>query len=116
MTILSVVVITAFLAITISGCKKKCSGEDPRARIINNGMNKAGVQIKTSGGNTVNINDVAAGSSSDYNSYAAGQVTFTVKINNVDYSKTVDMSQCFDYDIAIDVNNNITTTPSDRDE
>lgn len=29
---------------------KKCKGEDPSARIINNGTEKASVQIKTSGG------------------------------------------------------------------
>ena len=116
MTILSVVIITGLLAMTISGCKKKCSGEDPRARIINNGTSKAGVQIKTSGGNTVNINDVAAGTASDYSSYAAGQVTFTLKVSNVDYEKTVILSECYDYDITIDANHNITTTAIDRDE
>jgi hypothetical protein len=116
MTLLSVVVITGLLALTASGCKKKCSGEDPRARIINNGTSKAGVQIKTSGGNTVNINDVAAGTSSAYSSYAAGQVTFTLKVSNVDYSETVILSQCFDYDITIDANHNITTAAIDRDE
>jgi len=29
---------------------KKCKGEDPSAKIINNGTQKASVQIKTSGG------------------------------------------------------------------
>jgi hypothetical protein len=116
MTILSVVIITGLFAMTISGCKKKCSGEDPRARIINNGTSKAGVQIKTSGGNTVNINDVAAGTSSAYSSYAAGQVTFTLKVSNVDYSKIVVLSQCIDYGITIDANHNITTAAIDRDE
>jgi len=108
--------IAGFFATTMVGCKKNCSGEDPRARIINNGTHKASVQIKTSGGNTVNINDVAAGTSSAYSSYAAGQVTFTLKVSNVDYVKTVVMSSCYDYDIAIDANNNITATPISRDE
>jgi hypothetical protein len=110
---LLMIVLVGLFAITMNSCKK-CKGEDPRARIINNGTNKASVQIKTSGGNTVNINDVDPGTSSGYSSYAAGQVTFTIKVNSIDYVKTVDMSKCYDYDIAIDGNNNITSTPIDR--
>ena len=111
--LLLIVLIAGLFTITINGCKK-CNGEDPSARIINNGSQIAGVQIKTSGGNTVNINNVAPGTSSPYSSYAAGQVTFTIKVNNIDYVKTVDLSTCYQYDIAIDANNNITSTPIDR--
>ena len=107
------VLIAGLFVITVNGCKK-CKGEDPSARIINNGTQVASVQIKTSGGNTVNINTVAPGTSSPYSSYAAGQVTFTIKMNNVDYVKTVDLSTCYKYDIAIDASNNITSTPIDR--
>lgn len=103
----------AVIITSINSCKK-CNDEDPRARILNNGSQKASVQIKTSGGNTVNINNVDAGSASSYSSYAAGQVTFTIKINTIDYEKTVNMSKCFDYDIAIDASNNITSTSKDR--
>ena len=101
------------LAFSTSSCKK-CSNEDPRARITNNGTQSAGVQIKTSGGNTVNINNVAAGASSDYASYAAGTTQFTLKVNNVDYVKTTDVSKCHEYTIAIDRNNVITVTDTDR--
>ncbi len=110
---LLIVLIAGLFAITINGCKK-CSGEDPSARILNNGTQKASVQIKTSGGNTVNINNVDPGTSSNYSSYAIGQVTFTIKIKNIDYVKTVDLNKCYYYDIAIDANNNITSTPIDR--
>ncbi len=101
-------------AITVS-CKK-CRNEDPRGRVINNGTQKASVQIQTSGGNTVNINNVDPGTSSSYSSYAAGLVTFTIKVNNADYAKTVEMSTCYDYDIAIDANNSITSTAVDRNK
>lgn len=93
---------------------KKCKGEDPSARIINNGTKKASVQIKTSGGNTININNVDPGISSSYASYAAGTTTFTITVSAVNYSRTVDMSQCYNYDIAIDGNNNISVNPIDR--
>ena len=102
------------LTFSASSCTKKCKDEDPRARITNNGTQVASVQIKTSGGNTVNINNVAAGASSDYANYAAGTTTFTLKVNSVDYVKTTDVSKCHEYTIAIDRNNVITVTDTDR--
>ena len=107
------IIFIGLFAITMNSCKK-CKDEDPRARIINNGTEKASVQIKTSGGNTVNINNVDPSTSSAYSSYAAGQVTFTITVKTVNYVKTIDMGKCFDYDIAIDGNNSITSTPIDR--
>ena len=107
------IVLVGLFAITMNGCKK-CKDEDPRARIINNGTQKASVQIKTSGGNTVNINNVDPSTSSAYSSYAAGQVTFTLTVNSINYVKTLDIGKCFDYDIAIDASKNITATPIDR--
>lgn len=103
----------ALLALSLSSCKK-CKNEQPAARIINNGTQNASVQIQTSNGNTVNINNVDPGTSSSYSNYAAGQVKFTLKINGVDYEETVQLSNCFYYDIAIDSNNNIATVAIDR--
>ncbi|MEO6683533.1 MAG: hypothetical protein ABIN48_11995 [Ginsengibacter sp.] len=102
------IVLAGLFAITLNSCKKNLN-EDPRARIINNGTQKASVQIKTSNGNTVNINNVDPGTSSPYNSYAAGQVTFTIDVNSIDYVKILDIGNGYDYDIAIDANNIITT-------
>ena len=107
------IVLLGLVAITMNSCKK-CKNEDPRARIINNGTQKASVQIKTSGGNTVNINNIDPGTSSDYSSYAPGQVTFTITVSSKDYVQTFDLGTCFDYDIAIDESNNITSVPIDR--
>ena len=69
------IALVGLFAITMNGCKK-CKDEDPRARIINNGTQKASVQIKTSGGNTVNINNVDPSTSSAYSSYASGHWLF----------------------------------------
>ena len=101
------------VAVAATGCKK-CKDEDPRARITNNGTQRASVQVQTSGGNTVNINNVAVGATSDYANYAAGQTTFTLKVNNVDYVKTLDASKCHEYTVAIDRNNVITIADTDR--
>lgn len=110
-----IVLIAGLFITTLNSCKK-CKGEDPRAKITNNGTQTASVQIKTSGGSTVNINNVDPSTSSAYSSYAAGQVTFTIKVNSTDYVKIIDMTNCYDYDIAIDANNNITSTAIDRNK
>ncbi|WP_143731990.1 hypothetical protein [Pontibacter lucknowensis] len=101
--------------VTLSSCDK-CDGEKPRARIINNGSDVASVQIKTSGGSTENLNNVPKGATSDFRSYNAGSVTFTVTVDKVEYVENVPMSECYEYDIAIDANNNITTVARDRNE
>ncbi|MEO6355906.1 MAG: hypothetical protein ABIU77_13570 [Ferruginibacter sp.] len=103
----------ALFAITLNSCKKSAN-QDPRARIINNGTQKASVQIKTSNGNTVNINNVDPGTSSAYSGYAAGQVTFTITVNNSNYVKILDIGNGYDYDIAIDANNIITSISTHR--
>lgn len=112
---LLLVVLGVLLVITMNSCKK-CKDQDPRARIINNGTQTASVQIKTSNGNTVNINNVDPGTSSPYSSYMPGQITFTIKVSGVDYIKIVDTGRCYDYDIAIDASNNITVLPIDRNK
>ena len=109
------VLFAGFVAVAATGCKK-CKDEDPRARITNNGTQRASVQVQTSGGNTVNINNVDPGASSDYANYAAGKATFTLKVNNVDYAKTLDVSKCHEYTVAIDRNNVITVTDKDRND
>ena len=114
LTPFSFLLFAGMLMFSTSSCTKKCKDEDPRARITNNGTQTASVQIKTSGGNTLNINNVAAGASSDYANYAAGTTTFTLKVNNVDYVKTTDVSKCHEYTVAIDRNNVITVTDTDR--
>lgn len=103
-----ILVLAGVFAIAFNSCKKS-TNQEPRARIINNGTQKASVQIKTSSGNTVNINNVDPGASSDYSSYAAGQITFTIVVNNNSFVKILDVGNGYDYDIAIDPNNNITS-------
>ncbi len=116
-TLLSFSVIFSLVLLTVSlnSCKD-CDGENPRARIINNGTTDVSVQIKTSGGNTENLNNVGAGITSDYRSYSAGKITFTISVNKVIYLTDVDMSSCYEYDIIIDSNNIITTNSTDRND
>ena len=107
------------LAIGLVGCNK-CKNEDPRAIVVNDGTGSVSVHISTSGGNTININNIDAGQSSEYQSFAPGAVAFTITVgtgnNSIDYNTSVTMEECFEYEIKIDANNNIVSTPTDRNE
>ncbi len=116
MKTLKIVIIAFVISLTFSACKK-CRKEDPRGRILNNGTKSVSVQIKTSGGNTENINNIAPRTISAHRFYAPGDVTFTITVDNKDnFVKNVHMAPCFEYDIAIDENNNIVSIPTDRNE
>lgn len=104
------------LLIGLGSCKK-CRKEDPISRIVNNGTESASVQIQTSGGNTVNINNILPGQTSEDKSFAEGLVTFTISIgNNNPKVLDVPMEQCWEYEIVIDGNNNVSSVPTDRNE
>ena len=61
----------------------------------------------------MNINNVDPSTSSPYASYAPGKIVFTITVLNHNYADSAQLSTCFDYDIAIDANNNITTKAID---
>ncbi len=112
---LAVITTIAILLMVINGCKD-CNDENPRARVINNGTKEISVQIKTSGGNTENINNIPKGTSSEYRSFARGYTVFTISVGNDSYETAFQMNECFEYDISIDANNQITTMPRDRND
>lgn len=110
------VLFSAFLVIMSLNSCSGCDNENPRARVNNNGSDKVSVQIKTSGGNTENINNIDPGASSDYASYAPGEITYTIVLkDNTEVVETVTMAFCTDYQISIDQNNQITTSSVERD-
>jgi hypothetical protein len=108
--------IFAILCLTYVGCKK-CRNENPRARIVNNGTDKVSVQIQTSGGNTVNINNIMPGTASEFAHYAPGAVQFTIAFQVAnDTSLSVTMQECWEYDIIVNENDDVTSVPTDRNE
>lgn len=108
------------IALTIFMASCKCKNEDPRARVVNEGSQEISVQIMTSGGNTENINNIAPGETSEFSYYAPGEVQFTIVVgegnNSTEYVEQVLMEECYEYDIVLDANNNITSVPTDRNE
>jgi hypothetical protein len=105
------------LTIGFTSCSNKCKNDQPRARITNNGTDKASVQIQTSGGNTENINNIEVGQVSEWRSYAPGDIEYTVAIQNVSAPivATVNMTECWEYDIIIDSLNNVSSVPYERE-
>jgi len=111
---ISTVLLITIAAIAFAGCNN-CKNESPRARIVNNGTAKASVQIWTTGGNTENINNIESGQISDWRSFAAGATNFTVAIQGeADTVLVVNMLNCFQYDIIINAQNNVTAWSEDR--
>jgi hypothetical protein len=79
-------ILTFAFLIAIVSCSEEA---DPQFRIRNERSTKANVQVQTSGGNTININDVEAGQTTAFQTAAQGNVTATAVIQNESVSPTV---------------------------
>ncbi|WP_348744304.1 hypothetical protein [Tenacibaculum sp. 190524A05c] len=98
-----------------TGCSE-CNNENPRARVTNLGSEEVSVQVKTTGGNTENINNIEPGKASEFRSYSPGQVTYTIVLkNNEEIVEEVEMGFCADYEIIVDQDNEVRTTSTDRE-
>ena len=111
--VLLTILIAGVFVVTMNSCKK-CRNDDPRVKIINNGTQKASVQIKTSSGSTSTINNVDPGTSTPFSNHTVGEITVTIKVNNIDYVKVQNVNTCFDYIVTIQTDNNITSALLDR--
>jgi hypothetical protein len=77
----------AGLVLSQFGCSTDPENQ-PRFRIKNDRATKVNLQIKTSGGNTININDVLPGQTTEYRDAAAGDIEATAIIQDVSVSPT----------------------------
>jgi len=85
-----------------------CAEEEPSVRVLNERPTKANVQVKPKTGNTININDVAAGQQSSFQNIAEGACEATAVIQNESVSPAVNFTTENDYNYTIIVAN---TTP-----
>jgi hypothetical protein len=80
---LSIVLIIGLL-LGLSGCAGGLTGSKsafaPKFRVQNARATEASLQVKTSGGNTININNVMPGTTSLYQEVTSGRVDVTVMI------------------------------------
>lgn len=109
--------ISAAICLLTAACNQPCENEDPRARIVNNGTDKASVQIKTSGGSTENINNIESGQVSAWSSFASGNTEFAVSVQGMpnDTMIAITMVDCWEYEIIIDATNQVSSSPAERD-
>ena len=101
----------------ISGCGDDCENENPSVQLVNNGPAKADIQIKTSGGNTENINNVMPGTKSERRNFAPGDIEFTVAIQGVNDPIVYDLKvfYCADYTVTINPDTTVSGTSTNRD-
>ena len=104
-----VTIITTLFLLTIVGCSDEVN---PKFRIRNERSTKANVQVQTTGGNTININDVEEAETTEYQSAAEGNIAATAVIQNETVSPTINFfaSKDIRYTIVIQTG----TTPSLR--
>lgn len=95
--------------VLFSACSDDCDKENPTVVLINNSLTKADIQIKTSGGNTENVNNIQTGTSSLKRSFAPGEIKFTITIQGVQdpVEYVLATSYCTEYTITINEDNTV---------
>lgn len=90
-----------------------CSGQDPQARLTNNGTVSVTLQIATTDGTVLHtVQSLAPGNTSSYLSFAEGDIIFSVEKNTTglgDEKVVYDMNQCMSFDIEVDTDNYLTS-------
>ena len=108
MKILAVIALSFIFV--FAGCDNGCDKETPSVILVNNGTEKADIQIKTSGGNTENVNNIQPGASSEKRTFAPGEIEFLVTIQGVkdpvEYLLLAD--NCNAYTVTINEDNTVT--------
>lgn len=114
MKLVSLVVLFAF-CLAVVGCG--CDEENPTVALANNGTAKADIQIKTSGGNTENMNNIQPGSVTERRSFAPGDIEFTIGIQGVDEPivYVLRASYCNEYDVKISEDNSVSSSSREVD-
>jgi hypothetical protein len=102
------------LSLLLCGCG--CKNEEPTVILQNHGTAKASIQIKTSNGNTENINNVDPGWKSEKRDFAAGDIEFTVTIQGIvePVVYQLKVEDCTDYIVMVNPDNTISSTRDER--
>jgi len=72
--------LTVSLLAVAAGCSTDPEDSPPKFRVSNERTTNASLQVKTSGGNTININNVTPGQITEFSEVAEGVVDVTVTI------------------------------------
>jgi hypothetical protein len=98
---------------TTPNTQDPCSGQDPQARITNNGTVAVTLQIATLEGVVLHtVQDLAPGNASSYLMFAEGDTIFSIEKNTTginDEKVVYAMGECMSFDIEVDTDNLLTT-------
>ncbi|MBX3008852.1 MAG: hypothetical protein KF816_12590 [Melioribacteraceae bacterium] len=89
------------LLLLIAALTTACSSEPPSVRVKNEGANKANVQVKQADGNTININDVNAGSTTSYREIVEGSILATAVIQSQSVSPSIPFNAAEDRNYTV---------------
>lgn len=92
------IALTLLLILTVA-----CSEEDPSVRVRNELDAKANVQLKPDAGSTININDIAAGSTSAEVTVTEGRwvASATIQSSNEEPANAFDVKNDYRYTVVI---------------
>nr|WP_321222795.1 hypothetical protein [uncultured Psychroserpens sp.] len=90
---------------------ESCIDQDPQARITNNGTITLTLQIASTDGTILHtVENIAAGTSSGYLTFAPDEVVFNIVKNTTgiqDDKVVFTMGQCMSYDMVVGADNNL---------
>ena len=109
------ILISLCICFYLIGCDS-CDDENPSVQLVNNGTGKADIQIKTSGGNTENMNNIEPGTRSERRTFDRGDIEFTISIQGVpdDIVYILQANTCNDYTVTINSDNSVTSSGEER--
>ena len=85
-----------------------CSGQDPKARITNNGTVDVDLEIYDVDGNLIGYEyGVEPGDHSDWKDFSSGEVSFLVSNGSSDKLVVVEMGTCMKFDMEVGPNNQL---------
>src|SRR6478672_1111928 len=95
-------VVCGLLLIVCATSCTKCDGEDPRLQVINGGPYSVSVEVIPANGSTQGIANIQSGNTSSYLNFPAGEVTFSVSVdNNSPVTRTITAEECYEYPIKV---------------
>jgi hypothetical protein len=100
------IALAGLIAFTIGSCKRKCKNDAPEAAFVNNSDSLVGVQIKEGGGHqTLTDPEVPPGTTACECTYNVGDLIYSITVNDTTYKKTISVSTCNIYRVAMDKDN-----------